>query len=1053
MKKTKKWIIASLCVGLAGVCAAPVGMIVSKAVNSQPTWTEIDLASEYVVDDTIAIPERTLSVGGSEYQTDIKLCYPSGVTVKMESGEFSFAEAGAYTLIYEAKDANSKYYKEEVDLFVADKLWRVGSEKSSFEYGTVGNTSALLVSLAKNDTLTFNKIIDVSELTSADTLIKGFINPTTIGTYEFDKIKFTFTDVYDPTQTLTIQGSRSTSTDQQRCTSYWTAAGTNQTLGGWDANTNGGTGGFVNNVHFGIRGTAATSTSFYSQWGDWSKKPLVFSDVPADQVGFTLSFDPNDMKVSVVGRFVADLNEAAYYEKEPLWNGFPSGKVRLTVEALDYAGETANFAISQLYGYEEGFGVKNKFVETDAPNITVDVDEKYVVEQNGRYSFAPLAVVGANYPVPAATAFDEYSGTLSVKKQVYYNYSSEKSRVEYPIVNNTFNVDMPGSYAIVYTAKDNMGNTAESVYWITAKSSLENPLTLTVNTAGAKTSGLCGERIAVAPVETAGGSGDVSVAITASCGDTVLTVEGGKFIPEQAGKWTVKYVATDFAGSSKESTYEITVEWGDKPVFVDAPILPKYLVAGIEYDVPSVIAYDYTSGKKVEKVASLKVKDASGEKVYEVGETFIPNATEEKNVVTLEFVAGAATYSVEIPAVMPIIEVEDGGELYTEVHIEKMFLVDNASVERTKDGMFLTAEEAGDIDWFFANAVAAEAAAVNVRGVQGKSNFDAFQVTFTDYENSNIAVTMNVECNEKGFAVVNFGSINRETTKGFNLGKDANGNNLDAFSFSYKFGQFYVDELAVTVSVDDNGNPFKGFPSNKVYISAKAVNAKAEATYVVEKIDNHLINQLTNDMIAPKVAINGSYGGMYKVNSTYTVTTALATDVIDANVTCSVTVRTPNGQIVTDENGLELNKVPATQEYVIQLVEYGQYMVEYNTVDWNNRRGSTSYSVNVFDRKAPRVKVADTWSATAKVGETVALPEVYIADDASEVAEMQVYRTVRNPNGILIQLGYDFVVENGQLKYIQYKYTFQYAGEYVFNIIVYDATGNQTLVNYVVTVE
>lgn len=1058
MKKTKKWIVASLCLALAGACIAPaVGMVVSKAVNSQPEWTEIALENEYVIDDTITIPERTLSVGGSDYQTDIKLCYPNGVTVMMESGDFAFEQAGVYTLIYEAKDANSKYYSEEIDIFVADKLWRVGSAKSTIEYGTVGSTSALLVSLAKNDVLTFNKPIDISTLTATDVLFSGFINPTTIGSYEFDRIKFTFTDVYDPTQTLTIQGSRSTSTDQQRCTSYWTAAGSNQTLGGWDnmmrnPNTGEQTGWFSTTAPFGTRGTAQISTSFYSQKGDWSKRPIQFSDVTADTVGFKISFDPQEMRVTCGSSFMADLNEPAYYQKEPLWAGFTSTKVRLTVEALEYVGETANFAISQLFSYGS-FDVENKYVETDAPTITVDVDEKYVSESNGRYGFKPLAVVGGNYPVPTATAFDENSGVVSVKTQVYYNYSSEKSRIEYPINNNTFKVDLPGSYAIVYTAADYMGNTAQKVYWITAKSALENPLTLTVDSADATLSGVCGERIEVAPYTTNGGSGDVSVVITASCGDTVLNVENGKFLPEQAGTWTITYTAMDYAGFFAVKSYEVEIVLGDQPVFVNAPILPKYLVAGIEYKAPTVITYDYTSGTRVEKVASLKVKDASGEKVYQAGETFTLTVTDENNIVTYEFFAGEATYAVEIPAVAPIVEIEKNGKVAYETYIEKMFLGENMTAEKTKDGLVVAAQEAGDVSWLFANAVAAEYAAVSVKGIQGQSNFDAFQVTFTDYADSNISVTMNLEQDAKGIAIVKFGNLNREMKKGFNLGTDSTGNSLDNFTFSYKLGSFYVDELAVSVSTDDNGNAFTGFPSGKVYISATAVNAVAGASYLVEKIDNHLINQRNNDTIAPRVAINGTYGGMHKLNATYVVTTALATDVVDANVSCFVTVRTPKGEIVSDENGVLLESVSALQEYVIKLTEYGQYTVEYNSIDWNGRRASSSYSLNVFDRKAPRVHVADTWSATAKVGETVTLPDVYVTDDSSAVANISVYRTVRNPNGVLMQLGYDYVVDNGKITYIQYNYTFQYAGEYEFIIVVCDEAGNQTLVEYVVTVE
>ena len=1054
MKRNKKKLAVLACALV--LCASSISAIkfqIGKA-DDQVIWDDVSIEEQYIVDDTFHIPARTVAVGAFTYEANIKLVYPDGTIRTTESGEIVLASAGRYTLVYEAKDSNLQYHKDELHFTVADKLWRVSNSKSSISYETIGKTPTLSVGLARGDTLTFNKVIDLSTLTAENMLIEGFINPTNVGIYEFDRLAFTFTDVQDATQSLTIMGSRSKSTDDGRyAMSYWTAAGSGQTQGGLN-----GTSFTSFEKELGLRGTPVQA-SFCSYGGTWHlnnpDKPeegshIELVKVVADETPFKIAFDADEKEVFVNAKKVVDLDNPTYYEKEPLWNGFPSGKVRLTVQALDLAGETANFCISKLFSYD--LAVENQFIETEKPEITVDVEEKYIQSSLDSYAFIPQAVVGGSYGVPSATAFDNYSGELPIQTRVYYNYNNPAATIECPIQNGRFSVTRAGKYAIVYRAVDAMGNTAEKVYWITAVAQLANPLSVSLPE-DIVTEGVCGQTFVLPTPIISGGSGDATDAtifVQAICGEMVMDVNLGAFVPEKFGEWEIRYTVTDYAGIRKTISYTITVEKGTTPIFVNEPTLLRYLVSGLSYTVPSVYAYDYSSGIKQERLAEMILKDSNGEHTYQAGATYTPIATEEEPFVWLTFTVGGATLTKKVPVCLPL--EEKNGRTY--VYVDKMFIMDGLTSTRDKSGMTLLAtEEVGS--WLYANPVTANQASIKIKGITGKSDFDGLKVTFTDYADSNIAVTMYLENGKNGYAKIAFGGTQRELVKGFNLGVDGKGNPLDEFVFSYKGGRFYVDAVGVSVAVDDTGNPFNGFPSNKVYISAELVNAANGSGYILKEFDNHTINNTVTDLSKPRISINGSYGGMYSINDTYVITSAEVSDTIDADIRCYLTVKDAQGNVVSDVNGDRLENVSAAHEYTISLTSYGQYIVAYNATDcFNNTANETSYSINVFDRIAPNVTVANTWSATASVGEQVVLPQVFVTDNASSVEDMTVYRFVRNPNGEVVTLGYDYTVDQaGKLQYMLYKYTFQYAGDYRFVVIACDELGNQTIVEYTITVQ
>ena len=1020
--KTKKLLLTVFVCLFFAVVAILFPVFLGAWADERAVWEELSVSPEAMVDDTFALPSRHITVSGKEYEADVKLRRPDGITViKTENySEVVFEQAGKYTLIFEAKDDSGKRYKDEFEITVADKLWRVTNAKSSVSYGqhklADPGATGLLVRLAEGDTLTFNKVIDLTDLTATDVLFSGFITPDTRGALDFERLFFTFTDVFDPDCTLTVSGRRSQSSSNWKAVSYWTAAGTGQYLAGLEGSK----------LHQNNQWGTNYMHSFVAQTDT--------ADISANTRPFTIYFDAENLQVLDAQRtMIIDLDDPQYHEADTLWKGFTSGKVICSVTAQDYKGETANFCITSLYGYD--LTSENRFVETDPPKITVDVRSDYVDESG---NFIPQAVVGYSYPVPAASAFDAYSGAAEVKTTVYYNYEDASQTTTVPVSGGRFEVNREGRYAIVYTASDAMGNTAEEVFWVTAVAEPQNPLSVSLDMTGIKTQAYCGEKVAVAPAEASGGSGDSEIRITASLGDTLFEITEGSFRPEQAGVWTVSYTATDYAGVSAEKTYIVEIEAGSLPVFADEPELPRYLISGVTYAVPEIYAKDYSSGTVVKKIASMSMVDIGGEsREYSFGESFTPIADENTEFITLIFRTGGAVLERDIPVVMGFDE-ED-------FIVENMFVGEGYDTQKSDGGLTMTARQAGNFSWIYANAVAAEGASLSIAGLAGKSAPEALKVVFTDYADAKISVTMYVENAANGNLRVLFGNTDRELSKSLSSG--------GAFVFSYASGMFYVDSVGVTVSADDSGKPFNGFPSGRVYISAEAIGATAGAGYTVQKLDNMSITNLPRDRIKPRIAISGVYGGMYAKDSVYVIAPAIASDTVDPNVSFSMTVKSPLGEVMTDINGKLLSGVDPTAEYRILLSEYGQYKVEYTAVDFSGNQTSTSYAVNIMDMTAPVVTVADTWSSKASVGEKVTLPEVTVSDDKSAMEDIMVYRTVRNPNGVLVVFGFDYTVgEDGQLDYTRYNFTYKYAGIYRFIVLAMDEAGNQTIVQYFVTV-
>lgn len=1023
MKKLLLAVLSATC-----ILSLAFSLGASARNNANETWSEIAIPDSLVIDDTLEIPSAKVTVDGKTYDAKAKLVYPDKTAV-IKTDDYTSANlnvVGVYTLVFEAKDGDGARYVKEEKFTVADKLFRITDPKSSIKCGhdslADDGVNGLLVNLTRKDTLSFGKIIDLKDITKETILLSGFITPSMQGSFDFDRIVFTFTDVYDPECTLSFQGRRSISPDvHANGISYWMSWGNGQKGSGYEGS----------NFHHGDEwGTPYTHSFLAMSTG--RGEPLTSYPQPSNTNEFKLKFDPSEVKSYVSDEYVTDLDDPLLHDGENIWGGFKSGKVKLTVKVYDVVGETANFCLTSVLGYD--LTAENSFAETDAPIITVE-DEEGVLDSEGNY--IPKAVVGGTFPVLGATAFDEYSGKTNVKAEVYYNYANPNARVTCIIEDGRFKVSNIGKYTVVYTATDLFGNESKLICNITSVSRLPKALAVSANPSSEMLSGVCGTNIPVAEPVAEGGSGKIKISVYAEHGGKSLEVTDGYFIPEEKGEWTVRYVATDITMIPAEATYKVAVSAGDKPIIPDNLPLPEYIVAGHKYDAPEIYATDYSSGTKKQILATLSVTDKNGTKEYKAGETYIPEVNGNGEEITLAVKAGISSVTKRVKAIV----------CYEEdlLKIERLFVGEGFETQKTDDGLIIKATKNGDVKWTFANPVAAKNSSVTIAGVKGKDNFETLEVTFVDSVDKSIAITAKI-INAKGKnARIQFGDADREIAQGFSLTDNT-------FEIGFDGEKVKVGRIAVGVDKTDSGAEFGGFPSKKVYITVKVTSAAVGAEYNVKKFDNNGLTRLSVDKIKPRIAVDGDYGGMYDVGDVYTISSAIATDTVSPTLKLVVTAKTPSGAIVKDENGTEISGVTADKAYRFRITESGQYKVEYSTRDEAGNPSPLNYGINILDKVAPTIKLAKAVK-TAKVGDKITLPEAVITDDVTPSDKIIVYRTVRCPDGRLNVIGNSEDNIGGNAMKTTYIYTFGYAGEYKFMILAMDEAGNQTLAEFTVTVE
>lgn len=984
------------------------------AVNANvAVWSNVDIGEVYAYGDTFEVPERTLTVGSTVVKALHTVSFPGGSSVRGKSVKLT--ETGNYTVRYYANVGKSQY-SDEKRFTVRGFAYRAGIDESSVVYGKYtehgADSTGLIVKLANGDKLTFTKLIDVASLTQSDVLFKFFITPEHQGAADFNKLTLTLTDSVDSSRYLRIDVNRGQFSSGGVGVSWVMAGGDGQDMVGLEKGKK---------LHVNDDVGTALYISFVAQnnSGDGWSGPAY--NVKPDLRYGTISFDYNSKTVYANSDIVSDLDSSDYYKD--LWRGWSSDKARLTVSASGYSSATANFCITEVFGISADELRDNKFIDNQAPVITVDSD----------YTDMPRAEEGRAYPVPSASAYDDYEGNCEVTTEVFYGYHTE-TPVSVSVLNGEFIPDRTGTYAIVYTAEDGFGNTAKKTLFVQSVKAV--PEMVITPPADVPASVELGTYVEIPEPSVTGGSGKINVETAVVFGGERTVINGG-FRPENAGVYTIEFIATDYIGKTKPASFEISAHKGEKPLFIDGVSLPPVYISGGKYVLPELYANDYTSGSLKRVLCDVKVVDANGEKTYKAGSEFIPAVANNGDFAEITYFSGSAVY----PAFsVPVIIGRAGNTVYMSNYIYGRQV--SVTSRDENNALYTTGlaviPESGDSDWFFANALLKNEASVTVGTIAGKTNFGAFGFNFIDAKTGR-KVTVTAEI---GSAKVTFTHGGASYTLGSSV---KNGGKL---KISYNNGKIRIicndsAEMLLPLTVYDNGDAFDGFTSEKVYVGVATAGNKSDSRYMVLSVSDNALSYRNKDNGAPLFSILGDYGGKQKINSDYVIRRGICGDVFAPESKATLTVTAPDGTIVKDKNGKVLKDVSIEEDYVITLAQYGKFIISYvvSEVDWVGNRNKPNITVTVADEEAPVIEFTKTVSDKASVGDVIVMPGYKVTDNISAENEITVRAFVVNAQGKFIELadGANAI-------------KCEYAGKYTFIVYATDAAGNSSSLTFEVNV-
>ncbi len=1011
--KKRLW-IASILAGLS--VTAVVGGV--SVVKEQPyvtaaaeTWQVGTMDKKYLYGTVFNAPEATVEVNGQKAVATASVTYPNGLVTTAENVELN--QEGTYTVTYRAV-ADGVHCVEEQYFFVEAKAYLTQLDTSSASYGTYtehgANTDGLIIRLAKNDSITFSQLIDFNKLSPTEILAEWFVTPDSVGARDFESLTFRFTDALDPSVYLEFDSHPYDASDRGVNATYTTAAGNGQTHMGLDGTA------------YNTRGSSSTH-SFVAQRheGDAWSGPLETLAPGTFKMRYYYNVATMEAFTSMWNgspKHISYLNDLTVYENA--WQGFKSGLARLTITANKHLNATANFVVTKLFGIDDL--TQTRFDEKGAPEISVSMSQDEM----------PTGEVNRAYAVPTATAFDYYSGDCTVVTSVYRDYTTDKP-ISVGLSNGKFTPTATGWYTIEYKSSDMLGNEAIVTRNVYVSSDLGD---ISVELpAGLVTEANLGAFVATPVASYTGDCGSAVLTITASLGDETYEITDG-FIPDKEGDWKVTYTVTDYIGRVGTAEHTVTATRSDKAQLLDALQLPQIFLSESAYVLPTLYAKDYSTGVGETKLCTVVVTDKNGEKTYNAGDTFTPSVATNGDKVKVSYqYNGQVLAEKEVPTVIAIEKAKISGKNYL---YGEGFTASYKDAEENflDDGVMVTANTASEVcGWTFATPQFSEDLVIEFQGDKARTTFGALKVTLIDVLDESLQLSVTVSTKNVGATVMSGATSVDATTS---LVTDSN------YKISYADGRFTFADASVKADTTTDGEAFEGFNTERVYVRVEMLNAKEGSSYKLLSMARSNLSRRNLEVFKPIVQVKGDLKGERGINELLEVYPAVVNDTFSPWSEVTVTVLNPDNTVATDVNGTKLENMPTDKSYFVELSQYGNYKVTYNAVETNWLSQNKLVLINtifVVDGIRPQAVFLNAVQTTAKVGDTLVMPDVAVRDNVTPVEKISVQRGVLCPNGKY----WRFADNENAIKCTQ-------VGDYVFSAYVYDERGNYTVIKHTITV-
>ena len=972
------------------------------------------------IGDSIVVEPRVLEHEGESKVVQGQIILPDGTSQAGKS--FVVSMPGVYRVLYRAffgveEVSESIYYhcyRESGDLFISSNP-NNKAVNGEFSYSDKTNRiKGAKLKLDASTKYTFDGEIDFSTFDPNEPFFRFIVDTSKQGESDIESFTVRLTDVNDDTNYVDMLVSDSGIENDEGQGCYVLAGANNQSKTGYENYRPERSSDPDYMPHINVWGSNV-ATSFRALNSDYNpdRTAEFYFDYEEKQ------FFANPMYNEWTKNMITDLDDPKVYGSM-IWEGFSNGKAKITISASSLKSASANIIVTKIGSFDLSEQV---FEDVDAPTINIDY-------QNQSSSNLPKATINKPYKIFNAQVEDNFDRNLPYEVSVTYLDEVHDRAKDISIVDNTFTPKEAGKYIISYHAKDySLNETTETIEVIAVNDS--QTMTISFDEPSISQNIYTDFVLpSVDDIHITGGSGKPIV--TRRIEDSnhqEIEISGDTFVPNEVGTYYAYYSAVDYIGNSAEGVLELHALDPNLPIFIGDVVLPRIVIKGHTYTLPSFECAEVVNGKTVSLNSRIYINNTLIE-----GNTFVADGTSGvcKVLYRVDGETGTVTRSYDIPLV-------DSGN---PINQSRYFTGDfNVTEQQNYVGLSTTS----DAHALFASTLAYDNP--YVKFALNSKNFGELVFKYSDSKNPDLSVSFHITFNG-GKTYISAG--NSEDKFEFASEADTLG---DAYEISFDSSSSVITDIAQTeltkIKYFDNGQTFTGF-RNGLYLDIYLNGVNSASSFKMLKIGNQNLGYRSDhkDHAAPIVLLSGEFYSEQDYGNMAVVPAAEAFDVL-SDATITVSVRSPKfAYIIRDADA----RVPHTFE----LNEFGSYMVIYKATDSaGNSSAPFSRTIRVYDTIAPVITITGSLKSTYSLNASVSIPKYTVTDNLDDYV-LDVFLILPNDEERLL-----LVDENGEVtSYLDkqdptYNNSFkvnsttfraEQRGRYIMRFVAYDGDFNKTVV-------
>ena len=217
-----------------------------------------------------------------------------------------------------------------------------------------------------------------------------------------------------------------------------------------------------------------------------------------------------------------------------------------------------------------------------------------------------------------------------------------------------------------------------------------------------------------------------------------------------------------------------------------------------------------------------------------------------------------------------------------------------------------------------------------------------------------------------------------------------------------------------------NGETFLGFGS-EINFKIELGNVTGTTIFNLYEIGNQLMSNIDGDYTVPAIVYDGELVRISDINSKVTIPGAKAIDILAFDTTLSIRVLSPDKKVIYTSSTGEGTEITIEQ--------YGTYYIYYTGSDDVGNPLTQLKLITVLDDVAPSITLEKEISASAKLNDTITLPNATATDNVSSSENITTMIFYIDPNNVMK------VVTSNKVK-------FDVKGTYTIRYFAIDEAGN-----------